>query len=177
VFRWIVRAILLVTTLSLSVVSILGGWSAVTILGSGGEEIKIPDGTPTVNLVIGNTSSIEIIIPFEIPNGGYYEMSDIFLRFQVDMTFGNTSTVNNDTTTVNIFNTPQSYGSIFPGHTLNANISGTGSLPLSEVDRYRSPNALEFYASLTFKASYSLNLYTVTVSIIDFSIANYSWFP
>ncbi len=176
VFRWIVRAFLLVFTLSLSAVSILGGWSAVTILNPSSNDINIPDGDFVVNLDIGN-SSIELIVPFNISNGGVYELSDIFLKLQIDMTFGNTSTLNNDTTSVQIFDTPHTYGNIAPGDTLKANYTGLGSLPLSEVDRYRTPHALEFYASLTFRASYSLNLYTFTVNIIDFSIGNYSWPP
>jgi hypothetical protein len=176
VFRLIVRVFLLVFTLSLSVVSILGGWSAVTILNPGSNDINIPDGDILTNLDIGN-SSIEIIVPFNISNGGVYDLSNIFIRFQVGMTFGNTSTLNNDTTTVQIFDTAQSYVSVLPGQTLKANYTGTGSLPLSEVDRYRSPNALEFHANLTFSASYSLNLYTFTVNIIKFSVGNYSWFP
>jgi len=175
VFRWIVRAFLLVFTLSLSAVSILGGWSAVTILNPGSDDIDIGD--PIVNLDVGN-SSIEITVPLNISNGGVYELSDIFLNIQTSMIFGNTSTPGNETTTVQIFDdTPHSYGSVLPGQTLEENYVRIGSLPLSEVDRYRSPNALEFYASLMFKASYSLNLYTFTVKIIHFSIGNYSWFP
>ena len=169
VFRLIVRVFLLVFTLSLSAVSILGGWSAVTILNPSSNDINIPDGDIIANFDIGN-SSIEVIVPFNITNGGVYELSNVFLRFQVGMTFGNTSTLNNDTTTVQIFDTPVSYGSVLPGQTLKANYSGTGSLPLSEVDWFRSPNALEFHANLTFSASYSLNLYTFAVNIINFSL-------
>ncbi len=80
-FRWIVRAFLLVFTLSLSAVSILGGWSAVTILNPGSNDINIPDGDYIVNLDIGN-SSIEMIVPFNISNGGVYDLSDIFLFFK-----------------------------------------------------------------------------------------------
>jgi len=175
-FRWIVRAVLLVCTLSLSAVSILGGWSAVTILNPDSNDINIPDGPIIANIDIGN-ATMEIILPFNISNGGVYELSDIFISFQVSMTFGNTSTINNDTTTVQIFDTPHYYGSVLPGQTLKENYNGTGSLPLSEVDRYRSPNALEFYANLIFRASYSLNLYTFTINIINLSVGNYSWYP
>jgi len=171
VFRWIVRAFLLVFTLSLSAVSILGGWSAVTILNPEGDDINIPDGPIIVNANIGN-SSIEITVPFNISNGGVYELSNIFLRFQLDMTFGNTSTLNNDTTTVRVFDIPRSYGSVAPGQTLKANYSGSGTLPLAEVNWFRSP-ALEFYASLIFSASYSLNLYTFTVAIVNISMGFY----
>jgi len=169
VFRLIVRVFLLVFTLSLSAVSILGGWSAVTMLNPGSNDINIPDGDITANIYLGN-SSVEVIVPFNISNAGVYELSNIFIRFQVGMTFGNTSTLNNDTTTVQIFDTPQSYGSVLPGQTLKANYTGTGSLPLSEVDLFRTPYALEFHANLTFSASYSLNLYTFTVNIINFSL-------
>ena len=172
VFRWVIRLFLLVFTLSLSAVSILGGWSAVTILNPAGDDINIPDGPIILIPNIGN-SSIEIIIPFNITNGGVYELSDISLRFQLDMTFGNTSTLNNDTTTVRVFDKPQEFGSISPGGTLKANYSGYGTLPLSEVDPNRSPHDLEFYATLIFRASYSLNLYTFTVAIINVSVGNF----
>jgi hypothetical protein len=172
VFRLIVRGFLLVFTLSLSAVSLLGGWSAVTILNPGSDDINIPDGPIIVNFNISG-SSMEITVPFNISNGGVYELSDIFLKFQVGMTFGNTSTLNNDTTTVQIFDTPVSYGSVLPGQTLKANYSGSGSLPLTEVDWFRLPYALEFHANLTFRASYSLNLYTFTVNIINFSLGHY----
>ena len=152
--------------------SIFGDWSAVKILNPSGNDLKIPDGPIIVNLNIGN-SSMEITVPFNISNGGVYELSHISLRFQVGMTFGNTSTLNNDTTTVQIFNTLQSYGAVLPGQTLKANYSGTGSLPLSEVDWTRSPYALEFHANLTFSASYSLDLYTFTVNIINISLGHY----
>jgi hypothetical protein len=172
VFRWAIRALLLVSTLSLSAVSLLGGWSAVTILNPSSNDINIPDGPIIVNLNI-SSSSMEIIVPFNISNGGVYDLSQISLRFQVGMTFGNTSTLNNDTTTVQIFNTLQSYVDVLPGQTLNANYSATGSLPLSEVDWIRSPYALEFHANLTFSASYSLDLYTFTVNIINISLGHY----
>ena len=172
VFRLIVRVFLLVFTLSLSAVSILGGWSAVTILNPGSDDINIPDGPIIVTPNIGN-SSIQITVPFNITNGGVYELSNIFLGFQLDMTFENTS-AGNATTTVQIFSKHQPYGSVLPGQTLKANYSGWGVLPLSEVNLDRLPYILDFYASLTFSASYSLNLYTFTVAIINVSIGHYS---
>ena len=168
VFRWIVRAFLLVFTLSLSAVSILGGWSAVTILNPSSDDINIPDGDIMVDLNIGN-STVEITVPFNISNGGVYELSNIFLRFQLDMTFENTSN-SNATTTVRIFDTPQSFGSVLPGATLKANYSGLGSLPLTEVNWVYG---LDFYAGLMFSASYSLNLYTFRVAIINKSLGHY----
>jgi hypothetical protein len=172
VFRWIVRIFLLVFTLSLSTVSILGGWSAVTILNPEADDINIPDGN-IILITNTTTSSIQITVPFNITNGGVYELSNISIGFQLDMTFGNTSTLNNDTTTVRVFDEFQEFGSVLPGQTLKENFTGSGTLPLSEVDWYRSP-PLDYYASLIFSASYSLNLYTVTVAIINVSVGSYT---
>jgi len=172
VFRWAIRALLLVSTLSLSAVSLLGGWSAVTILNPSSNDINIPDGDITYNSDFVNTSSIEILVPFNISNGGVYELSNIFLRFQVSMTFENISN-SNETTSFQIFDTHHLYGSVLPGQTLKANFSGTGTLPISDVNWDRSPYVLDFYTNLTFSASYSLNLYTLTVNIINASLGHY----
>ncbi|MBY8987859.1 MAG: hypothetical protein KGD61_05345, partial [Candidatus Lokiarchaeota archaeon] len=149
-------------------VSILGGWSAVTILNPSSDDINIPDGDIIFIPNIGN-STVEITVPFNISNGGVYELSHIFLRFQLDMTFENTSN-SNTTTTVRIFDTPQSFGSVLPGNTLKANYSGLGTLPLTEVNW---AYGLDFYAGLMFSASYSLNLYTFRVAIINISLGHY----
>jgi hypothetical protein len=174
VFRWIVRAFLLVFTLSLSAVSILGGWSAVTILNPGSDDINIPDGPIVVNTTsIISNSSIQITVPFNITNGGVYELSNIELGFQLDMRFENIS-AGNATTTVQIFGKHQFYGNILPGETLKANFSGSGTFSdiLSDVNMDRNPD-LDFFASLLFSASYSLNLYTFTVGIVNVSLMSF----
>jgi len=172
VFRWIVRAFLLVFTLSLSAVSILGGWSAVTILNPGSDDINIPDGPIVVNTTsIISNSSIQITVPFNITNGGVYELSNIELGFQLDMRFENIS-AGNATTTIQIFDKHQFYGNILPGETLKANFSSSGTLPLSDVNTDRNPD-LEFFTSLLFSASYSLNLYTFTVGIVNVSLGSF----
>jgi hypothetical protein len=144
----------------------------VTILNPAGDDINIPDGPIIIIPDLGN-STIDITIPFNITNGGVYELSDIFLRFQLDMAFGNTSTINNATSTVRVFDETQNFGSVLPEQTLKANFSGSGTLPLTEVDWYRTPHPLQFYASLIFRASYSLNLYTFTVAIVNVSLGGF----
>jgi hypothetical protein len=152
-------------------VSILGGWSAVTILNPEGDDINIPDGPIVVNPNIGN-SSIQISVPFNITNGGVYELSNIFIGFQLDMNFENSS-AGNASTTVQIFKKFRPYGKVLPGGVLKANFNGAGILPLSEVNWDRSPHDIYFYASLIFSASYSLNLYTFTVAIVNISLGYY----
>ena len=176
-FRWVVRGFLLVFTLSLSAVSFLGGLSAMTILDPKVNNIKIPDGDIISNFDITNPSGMYINVPYNISNPGVYNLTKIQLSFQVSMTYGDASTPLNETTTAIIFYKEEFIGTIAQGDFLKSNLIGTASDgfitanfpdPSTEVDWYRAPYALEFYITLTFSASYSLDLYTFTVNIINF---------
>ena len=182
VFRWVIRGFLLIFTLSLSAVSLLGGFSAVTILDPNVNNVNIPDGDITANFDITNPSGMYINVPFNISNSGVYDLTNIILSFQVAMTYGDASTPLNDTTTVKIFDKEEVFDIIAQGDTLKGNLIGSGSDgfifanlpdPSTEVDWTRTPYALEFYANLTFSASYSLNLYTFTVNIINFPAGHF----
>lgn len=179
VFRWVIRGFLLIFTLSLSAVSLLGGFSAMTILNPDVQNVNIPDGDITANFNITNPSGMYINVPFNISNSGVYDLTDIQLSFQIAMTYGNALTLLNDTTTVIIFYKKQFFGSIAQGVTLKAVLTGTGSDfvnlpdPSTEVDWTRTPYPLEFYANLTFSASYSLNLYTFSVNIINLNAGHF----
>ncbi len=181
-FRWVIRVFLLVFTLSLSAVSLLGGFSAMTIFDPAVQNVKIPDGDITSNFDVLNPSSMYINVPYNISNTGVYDLTNITLSFQVFMTYGDASTPLNETTTVIIFDKEEVIGTIAQGTSLKSNFTGTVSdgfvidnLPnlLTEVDWYRTPYVLEFHASLQFSASYSLNLYTFKVNLINFPVGQY----
>jgi len=179
VFRLVVRLFLLVFTLSLSAVGFLGGFSAVTILDPNSYNVNIPDGTIVANLNITNPSSMQIILPFNITNAGVYDLTDIEISFQVSMTYGN-QLIGNASTTVKIFDKFQSFGTVAHGGFLKSSLNGNATdgfilanIPsVSNIDWERTPYILEFHANLTFSASYSLNLYTFTTTIINYSIYN-----
>ncbi|MFX1310810.1 MAG: hypothetical protein ACFE8C_14015 [Promethearchaeota archaeon] len=170
---------MLVFTLSLSAVSLLGGFSAVTVLNPDNYNINIPDESEfpvTADLNISNPSGMFINIPFNLSNAGVYNLNDIVLGFQIRMTYGNASMPLNDTTTIEILNENQDFGDVLHGNTLKANFTATNFVNIPNpvtVDWYRSPHALEFYAGFTFSAWYSLRLYRFTVHIINFSIGYY----
>jgi len=181
-FRWVVRGFLLVFTLSLSAVSLLGGYSAMTIFDPSVQNINVPDGEITANFDINNPSGMFINVPFNISNPGVYNLTDIQLTIQVTMIYGNALTPLNETTAVRIFYKEQFYGTIVQGDTLKSDLTGSisdgfiiANLPdtSTEIDWYRTPYALEFFVSLTFSASYSLNLYSFTVNIINFPAGHY----
>ena len=181
-FRWVVRGFLLVFTLSLSAVSLLGGYSAMTIFDPSVQNINVPDGEITANFDINNPSGMFINVPFNISNPGVYNLTDIQLTIQVTMIYGNALTPLNETTAVRIFYKEEFFGTIANGETLKSELTGSISDgfiianlpdPSTEIDWYRTPYALEFFVSLTFSASYSLNLYSFSVNIINFPAGHY----
>jgi hypothetical protein len=182
IFRWIVRIFLLVFTLSLSAVSLLGGFSAVTVLDPDSYNINIPDGPVSANLDISDPNNMNITVPFNISNVGVYDLKEITLGFQIRMTYGNSSTPTNETTTIEIFNKQHEFGDILHGAFLKDDFTGSGSDGFfvstiqqaeTEVDWTRTPYAVEFYASFTFSAWYSLNLYKFTVYVANFSLGHF----
>jgi len=176
IFRWIVRIFLLVFTLSLTAVSFLGGFSAVTILDPESYNINIPDGTPTVNFNLYNTSEMLIIVPFNISNVGVYDLNDITIGFQIAMNYSHVDYPvpgQNQSRIVKIFDKVENFGDITHGHTLKDNFTGSGSDgfllanipdPLTEIDMTKP---LAFHANFTFSSTYSLRLYTFTVHILN----------
>jgi hypothetical protein len=172
IFRWIVRIFLLVFTLSLSAVSLLGGFSAVTVLDPDSYNINIPDGPPIANLDISNPSTMQIIVPFNITNVGVYDLTDIELSFQIGLNYTEIDYPTlgvNSSRIVKIFDKLVNYGNILHGKFLKANFSGVGTdfanIPaLSIVDM---THPLLFHANFTFGASYSLNLYRFEINIIN----------
>ena len=177
VFRWVVRLFLLVFTISLSAVGFLGGFSAVTILNPDSYNVNVPDGPIVANLDITTPGSMQIVLPFNITNAGVYDLTNIEISFQVSMTFGNTLLPGNASTTVKIFDKSQFYGTVAHGGFLKSSLNGTAGdgfiPPPVNIDMYRTPHIADFYANLTFSASYSLDLYTFTTSIINYSIGHY----
>ena len=181
VFRLVVRLCLLVFTLSLSAVGFLGGFSAVTILDPNSYNVNVPDGPIVANLNITNPSSMQIVLPFNITNAGVYDLTNIEISFQVSMTYNNTLLPLNASTTVKIFDKSQNFGTVAHGGFLKTSLSGNATdgfiipnIPSpTDIDWYRTPHALDFHANLTFSASYSLNLYTFTTTIINYPIGHF----
>ncbi|MFX0047478.1 MAG: hypothetical protein ACFE8G_04835, partial [Candidatus Hermodarchaeota archaeon] len=108
------------------------------------------------------------------------DLTNIEISFQLSMTYGNTLLPGNASTTAKIFDKYQFYGTVAHGGFLKSSLNGNATdgfilpniPPVLNIDWYRTPYILEFHVNLTFSASYSLNLYTFTTSIINYSIYN-----
>ncbi len=90
--RLVIRLFLLVLTLSLSLVSFLGGLSAVMIL-SDQNNVRVPDGEPNGNLTLydlwsggakyANFNHVCYEIPFNITNAGYFTLQELKVRLSI----------------------------------------------------------------------------------------------
>lgn len=182
IFRWIVRIFLLVFTLALSGVSLLGGFSAVTILDPDSYNVNIPDGPIVANFDITNKPNMSISVPFNITNVGVYDLDEITLSFQIGVIYGDTSKPLNATSNVRIFDKTVNFGTVPHGQLLKNTFSGLGAdgfiLPNIpdpvDVDTTRTPD-LEFHANFTFSAMYSLQLYQFTVNLINYSLGVFNF--
>ena len=180
VFRWIVRLFLLVLTLSMTVVSTLGGLSAALILGDP-NNIQIPSGVIEFNYNSTDLSSTYLRVPFQITNAGYYDLTNLNLDFQVSMLYDHINyTIPGESTTrsVLIFDKLVSFPTIFHGTTYDGlfNASdGDGFLvsnfpDMTDVDMTKTPHAIEFYSNFSLSASYSLDLISFSVDAYNISV-------
>lgn len=179
IFRWIVRIFLGLLTLSMTVVSLLGGYSAFMILGDP-NNIKIPSGPMTYNFNITDPSSMSIIIPFNLTNAGYFDLKNLQINIKIDLTFGNLSNPFNASSRVNIFDHTQTFPPIIRGQTYSGLFNGTGinfiedNFPNpTEVDLSRVP-VFKFHGNFTISAYYSLDLLAFAVGINNVTLGEFS---
>ena len=183
VFRWIVRLFLLVLTLTMTVVSVLGGMSAALILGDP-NNIKIPSGPIQSNFDITDVNSMYLRVPFNITNAGYFDLTNLKIDFKISMVYDHVNLTTpgvNTTTSVLIFDKSINFPPILHGTSydglFNAS-SGDGFIGsnfpnATEIDWTRSPIA-EFYSNFSLSASYSLDLISFKVNAYNISVGYYS---
>ncbi len=187
VFRWIIRILILVLTLSVTAVSILGGMSAILIL-SNQDNIGIDYDNADFNLdyneTTGEINNINFTLPFNITNAGFFDLEDLKLGLQIGLQYYHvnlTGTGENISQTVKIFDKTESYPTIRKGKTLYGNYTGVyddflpylGSLPnIVDIDLTRVP-IFNFYANFTISLTYSLGLHSITLGINNVTVGEY----
>lgn len=187
VFRWIIRILILILTLSVTVVSFLGGMSAVLIL-SNPDNIGIDTDNADFNIDYNETTgvinNINFTLPFNITNAGYFDLEDLKLGLEIGLEYAHvnlTGTGDNISQTVKIFEKIESYPTIKKGKTLYGNYTGLysdfapylGSLPnIADIDLTRVP-IFNFYGNFTISLTYSLGLQSITFGINNVTIGEY----
>lgn len=187
VFRWIIRILILVLTLSVTAVSFLGGMSAILIL-SNQDNIGIDHDNADFNLDYNETTgvinNINFTLPFNVTNAGFFDLEDLKLGFQIGLEYAHinlTGTGENISQTVKIFDKISSFPTIKKGKTLYGNYTGVysdfapflGSLPnIADIDLTRVP-IFNFYANFTISLTYSLGLHYITLGINNITVGEY----
>lgn len=152
IFRWAVRILVLFLTATMSIVSVLGGLSAVNLLANP-NNIRVPSGPITdYNLTSGEPY---VVIPFNLTNAGYFDLTDLELEFRI----------NNGSESGVVHDGSENYGTITQGETF-VNYYNATNLDL-DVLIYSS----NLFANITVSARYSLNLISFDVNIVNMNVS------
>ena len=181
VFRLIFRIFISLLTLSVTVVSILGGMSAVMIL-SNPDNIGIDTANADFNLDIDEfgVHDINFTLPFNVTNAGYFDIENFQLRVELSMNYSHVDYPIpgvNGTRTVKIFEKAENFGTVPKGLTRYFNFTGDysefliGNFPnITYIDVFKAPPILEFYANFTISLDYSLGMHSVSVYVPDIKV-------
>lgn len=184
VFRLVFRIFIFLLTISITLVSILGGLSAVLILMNQ-ESIGINTDDADFDMQINNsTSEVEdfnFALPFNFTNSGFFDLENLELMISIGMNYSHIDYPVlgvNTTRQVLIFTRFENFGTIRKGETGTFIFTGdfsnfnTAVLPnfTTEVDLFRGPPILEFYANLTISLDYSIGLHKLTIGIHNLQV-------
>jgi hypothetical protein len=175
-FRLIIRLFLLLLASSMSLVSFLGGYSALLILGD----------EDNIDLDIDFEGELldpdfEIQIEFEINNLGYFDLEDLNIEMKLYLVYdwvNKTGDGTNVTQYVKIYEDDKSFRTIEAGETkknsITIELEDLEKVNLTEIvlfsDKFRDP-VIEFVAEeIVIKAKYSLGLLSFKVVIEDYEL-------
>lgn len=187
VFRWIIRILILVLTISVTAVSLLGGMSAIMILSNQdniGIDYDNADFNLDYNVTTGVINNINFTLPFNITNAGFFDLEDLKLGLQISLEYAHvnlTGTGDNISQTVKIFDKISSFLTIKKGKTLYDNYTGVysdfapflGDIPdIADIDLTRVP-IFNFYGNFTISLTYSLGLHSITFGLNNITLWEY----
>ncbi|MFX1572094.1 MAG: hypothetical protein ACFFB0_05055 [Promethearchaeota archaeon] len=175
-------------TLSVTLVSVIGGLSAVLIFQDFDKNINIDTEnskfTLDINATSGEINNIEFTLPFNITNAGYFDLENLKLTLQIAINYSQVDYPSpglNETRTVIILDKPESFGNI----PKRSNRDFIYSVEYSdfiienfpdlatEVDLYSGPPILSFFANLTISLDYSIGLHSLRFGVRSMPVGEY----
>ncbi len=188
VFRLLFRIFILLLTLSVTVVSLLGGYSAYLILDPSSKNIGVDytDASFDVdfNNLTGELTAFNFSLPFNITNAGYFDLKDLQVGIEIGMRYEHVNYTipgQNDTIFIKFFEKHQEFGTITKGNKGLFNFIGDLSNIISfpnatKINWYRTPPPdIEFFANFTIGLTYSLGLHSLSFNMHNISIGDYSY--
>jgi len=184
IFRLLFQVFITLLTLSVTVISILGGMSAFIIL-TNTENIGIGTDDADFNISFNMTGGLQnanFTLPFNITNAGYFDIENLQIRAEFKMNYSHVDYpilgVNGTRTSKKIFEkTFDGIDDIPKGSTGYFNLTGLfgdflpGNFPnITNIDIFKTPPIFEFYANLTVSLDYSLGMHSITIYILNLKI-------
>jgi len=184
VFRLLFRIFISLLTLSVTIVSFLGGLSAILILGNFNENIQVDYSGAEFNLNINATTyrieNVNFSLPFNLTNAGYFDIENLELGIEIALNYSSKPDLN-ETRLVKIFNITQNFGTIPQGATGNYIFFGGNSTflhqrfpdPVTEINWLYGPPILVFYANFTITLDYSLGMHSLSIRALNIKVGEY----
>ncbi|MFW9867801.1 MAG: hypothetical protein ACFFEN_17035 [Candidatus Thorarchaeota archaeon] len=184
VFRLLFRIFIGLLTLSVTLVSFLGGLSAILILGDYQKNIQVDISGVEFNLDINATThrieNVNFSLPFNLTNAGYFDMENLKLGIDIALNYSSIPDLN-QTKLVKIFNITQNFGTIPQGEKGIFVFIGTNSSflhnnfpdPSTEINWYYGPPTLIFYANFTISLDYSLGMHSISINALNIKVGEY----
>lgn len=193
VFRLIFRIFILLLTISVTLISVFGFMSAVSILepnseGQGNINVDIDNADFNIDFDIlsGEVTEFNFSIPLDITNAGYFDLKDLETMVELGIRYEHINLTvpgQNDTVTRKIFEIEHTLGTILQGETesfllfgdINNFIPENFPDPITEINWNRTPEPdIEFMINITVSLTYSLGLHVLAFGIFNHPIANFS---
>jgi len=184
VFRLIVRIFIFLLSLSVTVVSILGGYSAVLILNPKEENISIDTENSQFeglsDFIYGTGDEINFSLPFNFTNAGYFDLENFHFKLEIALNYSHVDNPN-ETIETEIFNQRQYFGDIPQGEARSFVFFADETDFLienfpnatTEINWFRGPPALLFYANFTVSLDYSIGLHSIRIGVQHILIAQF----
>ena len=188
VFRLIFRIFILILTLSITLVSLIGFFSAVLILQDFDKNINIDtenaDFNLDINTTTGEINNIDFTLPFNLTNAGYFDIENLRLTLRIAINYSHIDYPSpglNGTRKVIILEKTQRFGTIPKRQTRAYTFSGDyGDFLLenfpdltTEVDLLGGPPIFSFYANFTISLDYSIGLHSLRFGVRNMPVGEY----
>ncbi|MFW9894985.1 MAG: hypothetical protein ACFFD7_04195 [Candidatus Thorarchaeota archaeon] len=181
VFRLIFRIFIYLLTISVTTVSFLGLMSAINIFSPNSNNIGIDEVNREFNIKfdIGGLQDVNFTQPFNITNAGYFDIENFMIRIELAMNYTHVNVTPgvNGTRTVKIFDESINFGKVPRGQTGIFNFTGlytdfdVGIIPnITQIDIFKTPPILEFYANFTISLDYSFGMHSIAINILNIKI-------
>ncbi len=193
VFRLIFRIFILLLTISVSIITVFGFLSAVSILepnseGQGNINVDLDNAEFNIDfdIFLGEVNEFNFSIPIDITNAGYFDLKDLEIMVELGIRYEHINLTvpgQNDLVSRKFFENENMLGTVLQGETESYILTGdiTNFIPenfpdiITDINWNRTPEPdIEFMLNISVSLTYTLGLHALAFGIFNHPIANFS---